>query len=380
MGTPEPVGKGVRRCTFKFYSAASYNESNNGPVTINISDFPEVSDIPTGPTPSLFEIYKFLPPSQFRCRARFTEAQWVHTKGYVFEFWDNAETEMFIVPLFCMTDQLAVHDAGPPRVMECIVDVPLSQYDFKIRTAVLNSLNEKGAFGGYVAATFASGFEDPEEQIKGMIAKWPFEGTIIGDALNETINDYDLVHLSGATAGQTGKVGSHALQIANSAGAVGVEYTGSEVDVPPPWTKVGWFKQTVDPGVNEATSIVRRLGTKCGFSLESNQSGLDLIMVYDDTEAGVRNWETGKSLTTNTWHFFALTYDGASVTLYMDNDDPIYFDVSFQTFKESLRELTFGSNASSTIFPGGTGHYDHWRLYKAVLNTAEIAAIYAAEN
>lgn len=161
MQAPKIVGPGVRRCNFKLYSATTYSTSDDAAPTINLSTIPSVKAIPTGPAVDLVEVFDFVAPDRLRARVRFDEPDFVHTKAIVLQVFNQAETAMLVLPIVLIIGTLTEIAAGPPRTLEAIIEVPL-EFQFKVRAAIMNTLDELGAFSAYAPRTFASGFEDPE--------------------------------------------------------------------------------------------------------------------------------------------------------------------------------------------------------------------------
>lgn len=156
--SPQMIEPGIWRVMARIYNAASYDTSAVAGPTPNPITITPISTIPTGPTPTLVEVFSYSPPREFTFRVRITNPEWIHTKGFLFEVWNTGETEMLLEPKFILLGAMTVVSG---TTLEAVFTVP-TLFNFKVRTYVVNRLDETGDPGGFIQRTFAAGFEDPE--------------------------------------------------------------------------------------------------------------------------------------------------------------------------------------------------------------------------
>lgn len=163
-----------------------------------------------------------------------------------------------------------------------------------------------------------------------------------------------------------GGVGSVAAKVGNGAAFVGSDYlTGNGLSLSAQFTFVGWVNVASGNWVlAQATSTADRV---MEFYLDGD--GSLKAAAYDETYAEIARAAVAYG---GGWAFFAITFDGANLSLSLNGGTPntVALSASMSTFTPNLQ---FGFLAGVT---GITGYLDEVGYYTRVLSAGEISQIY----
>jgi large repetitive protein len=196
-----------------------------------------------------------------------------------------------------------------------------------------------------------------------MISWWP------GDGNGNDIQDGNNLSLGGATfaAGKVGQALSfNGSQFANAGTPANLTSVGSQI------TLDGW----VNPAVTDANSHVyfgRSVSNGNDYLLLANFGILTGVIKTGVTETFL---STGVTLSINTWTHIALTYDGTTMTVYV-NGVVAASQAKSGTIANSGASFDIGGRSGGLFF---TGLIDEVEVFSRALMAAEIKSISDADS
>lgn len=113
-----------------------------------------------------------------------------------------------------------------------------------------------------------------------------------------------------------------------------------------------------------------------GYSGGSNSNNFGLCINGGGQTLGMKfgsDWSTGENLTMNEWHHYLVTFNGSSVTAYLDGSKIAETTASINT-GTSLMSLAYNAGQGSTANPY-TGYMREARIYSRVLRSGEITML-----
>lgn len=113
-----------------------------------------------------------------------------------------------------------------------------------------------------------------------------------------------------------------------------------------------------------------------GYSGGSNSNNFGLCINGGGQTLGMKfgsDWSTGKNLVMNEWHHYLVTFNGTTITAYLDGGKIAETTASINT-GTSLMSLAYNAGQGSTANPY-TGYMREARIYSRVLRSGEITML-----
>ncbi len=204
------------------------------------------------------------------------------------------------------------------------------------------------------------------------IAIYKFDETSGSTAINSAQNRYN-GSINGASR-ITGKVGN-ALQFGAAGSRVEIPMSPSSMAFPSGEISIdAWIKlDTITPG-----SFYQLVGSGY-YGLKSFRLGLNGGQIEFDLYDGSA-WRyvivSNQTLTTNTWYYTALTYNGSSAKIYINGVEDASNAISYP-IPTSYNTLYIGAGQNNLDFMYEfPGIIDEIRLFRVVLSGSEISDYY----
>jgi len=148
------------------------------------------------------------------------------------------------------------------------------------------------------------------------------------------------------------------------------------------FTITAWIKPET---LNNIQSNHKTANTFIAKASDSKNDNLEIgittggeLHLYLDTSGEDTQADFGSGITTGSWHFIAVTYDGNDVTVTIDNTTTTDGQWSGNMDQAAGSPFTIGTTLhSDTSF---NGLVDEVKIYNSVLSTTEIKRIYTNEN
>lgn len=204
----------------------------------------------------------------------------------------------------------------------------------------------------------------------GLIARYTFEETSGTTAYDDTGN-YNLTqqNTSYITINQTGKVGKSYYFAGTTTAGGYLKATAAPLNGLSAFTISLWIYK-----VSASDSRFGICGSKSGtnyWMMRVNDNYLDWYFITTGTTVA---GHVGTYPSNTSWHHIACTYNGSTLTTYLDN-----------TIVDNARTLTGTLNSGALFEIGGltyeniwylTGSVDQFYLYNRALSTAEVSQLY----
>lgn len=134
---------------------------------------------------------------------------------------------------------------------------------------------------------------------------------------------------------------------------------------------VAWASQ--DAGVSGYERVMSRDGVDRFILSLNDNTGKPFVML---DIGGVQTVTGGSTTNDGAWHMIAATYDGATLSLYVDGALDSSLAVAGSADIDTAKDLDFGSNANANAFL--EGRIDTCRIYSRALSADEILRDYHA--
>ena len=145
-------------------------------------------------------------------------------------------------------------------------------------------------------------------------------------------------------------------------------------------TLASWINADTFPGNARDPRIISKAGGTAAndhvFMLSTIRRGAETVLRARIRVGGSTTTligDTGTSLSTNTWHHVAVTYDGSEIVLYLDGIDVGSRELSGSIDQDNSLSVAVGSQPSGSN--GFDGRIDDVRILQRALSTAEINEI-----
>lgn len=190
-------------------------------------------------------------------------------------------------------------------------------------------------------------------------------GEASGNAREDTAGALDLSE-SGATASAAGKIGDAVVfdgttHLLNATLAPAGNFSFA-----------GWFNTDAIGANQTVLSRWNETGGNRSFWLLLNDAGGLYFFVSSDGSATEVVFNAN-GLTANAWHFFAVTYDGAALKMYVDADPVEQTAYAGGTYAAAGNFLVGNGDNPSAPF---TGLVDELAYFTAALTAANVAFLY----
>jgi hypothetical protein len=199
---------------------------------------------------------------------------------------------------------------------------------------------------------------------RGLVGYWPlYEGS--GSSTADWSGNGNTASL-GSNPWIVGHIGEG---VAINSGSLSIPYTGAY-----PVTAItvtAWMNLSAN--YNWPNYLVNQWGSAPGSWLLYSNVGGNATFGITGPASSTQNNASGCSITTSTWHFIVGTYDGNTVSSYLDGGLCGTHTLTGQILLQPTT-LTSATNAS------GTFNVDDIRLYNRALSAAEIQEVYNAEK
>lgn len=210
------------------------------------------------------------------------------------------------------------------------------------------------------------------------------EGTLGSSAnlgtFNSTDQPADLRTASGTGVGGVGQAGNF-LATPNTAGPYGITSGAVALNITTGFTISGWLDMAT---WTSASSVFRNQSGNAGMSLLVNSN--DRLQLQLGSGSGSTNLNPTNGAYAGAvdegWMFFAITWDGSTVTFYRGDDE---LASSLSVVGTSAYTAGVANNASTAFALGNTaaatndrplnGLMDDFRIYNNFLNASEVNAV-----
>jgi hypothetical protein len=181
---------------------------------------------------------------------------------------------------------------------------------------------------------------------------------------------------SGTVGSNTGKLGTRCASLSTTScglhigGTLPPDFSGTQLTV------AGWFRIDSVSGatqypialieVTNGTSSYRGLRVKY-----DNTTGYVYAETYDDIDSYTHSASSFGSLSTDTWYHLIATWNGTTVTLYVDNVSDSYAGHVSMSGHYELATFAFGNSSSNYSFS-----VDDWGIWNEIISSTDRSDLY----
>ena len=216
----------------------------------------------------------------------------------------------------------------------------------------------------------------------GLVGEWSFDGkqtvwtsTTAATTLDTSgqNNTGTLTNMSQSTSPTPGKIGQ-AFYFDGSNDYVNVGT--SSILNPQYMSAAAWVKQSSSPPNAWGVFLARWTGGNAYHFSAGDGTTENKLKIFINTTSGQQSVAITGTMSYNTWHHVAFTFDGANLKLYLDG--VLNNSIAFTgTISSSADNTTFGAKDTSLGYPFN-GSLDDVRIYNRVLSADEVASLYNA--
>ena len=209
--------------------------------------------------------------------------------------------------------------------------------------------------------------------LTNLIAYWRMDET--SGIRYDSVGDLRLDQ-SGTVGSSTGKLGAKCASLSTTScglhigGTLPGDFSGNQLTV------AGWFRIDTVSGATQYPIALIEV-TDGAYSYRglrvkySNSSGYIFAETYDDINSETHSASSFGALSVNTWYHLIATWDGTTVTLYVDNVSSSHTNhISMGGYYE-LSTFAFGNSSSNYAFS-----VDEWGVWDEIISSTDRSDLY----
>ena len=204
----------------------------------------------------------------------------------------------------------------------------------------------------------------------GLVAYYP---------LNSDTRDYSENHINGSDSGATRVISGKVDGAYDFGGGAYISTVATTTFTFPKISSFAWVKTT------DSIDLLGLFGNHHNGG-DGNVAWIVFLnngkpTIQLDADNNSHNADSSIGIADGSWHYVGFTYDGTSLSLYVDNNAPITTNYSISSYSQANNPLYIGAvNDPSGVQQGFIGQIDEVAIWNRALSPSEISYLYNEGN